>query len=185
MTPVNGRRACARAERHARPHSRPGHSGKRAPACGSSTTTLLASRARWAYLPRTRVPKSERLHSGRSSSAGLRFYLSPGVAERALMIIGTATGVGEKLDELAPVQAPSPGAQAERRHERSQGRGDHWRTQSASQMHAQRTAGESAITRSMGIMPGTVAPGVAQAVSLTAQRRPAMSPSSRMRRYSR
>jgi len=75
------------------------------------------------------------------------------------MIIWTATGVGEKLDELAPVQAPSARAQAQRGHERSQGRGDHWRTQSASQRHAQRIVGESARTRSMGIMPGTVAPG--------------------------
>src|SRR2546425_5251491 len=40
--------------------------------CGSSTTTLVASATFRAYLPRTSVPKSERLYSGRSSSVGLR-----------------------------------------------------------------------------------------------------------------
>src|SRR3989338_7866449 len=42
---------------------------------GSRTTTFVASRTRCAYLPRTSVPKSERLYSGRRSSVARRLAL--------------------------------------------------------------------------------------------------------------
>jgi len=75
-------------------------------------------------------------------------------------------GVGEEAHELAAVQPPPAGAQPERGHERPARSGDHEeRSRSASQMPPQSAAGASAMTRSSGIMLGTVAPGVAQGVS--------------------
>src|SRR5439155_24360756 len=46
--------------------------GKAFATSGSRTTTLVVSPIRRAYLPRTSLPKSERLYSRRSSSIGLR-----------------------------------------------------------------------------------------------------------------
>src|SRR4051812_31387699 len=78
-------------------------------------------------------------------------------------------GIGQELEELLAVQAPRPGAQPERRHERAEGGGDHEpRIRSATQRPASRRVGESATTRSRGIMSGTVAGAVAQGVSLAA-----------------
>ena len=75
-------------------------------------------------------------------------------------------GVGEEAHKLAAVQPPPAGAQPERGHERPERGSDHEeRSRSASQMPPQSAAGASAMTRSSGIMLGTVAPGVAQGVS--------------------
>lgn len=75
-------------------------------------------------------------------------------------------GVGEETHELAPVEPPPAGAQPEGGHERAKRGGDHEESsRSASQMPPQSAAGASAMTRSSGIMPDTVAPGVAQGVS--------------------
>jgi hypothetical protein len=80
--------------------------------------------------------------------------------------VATAIDVGKEPEELAPVQAPPAGAQPERGHERAKRGRDHETSRSASQMPAQSAAGASAMRRSSGIMAGTVARGVAQAVSL-------------------
>src|SRR5205085_11164740 len=52
--------------------------GKTFATCGSSTTTLVDSRMRLAYLPRTNSPRSDRLYSGLPqslSSDDLAFFI--------------------------------------------------------------------------------------------------------------